>query len=119
MTQIICITCPKGCHLQVDEENDFRVTGNNCPRGETYGKNELQNPVRTLTSTVRLTGARTPRLPVKSSAPLPKGRIFDAMRLLDEVSVAAPVRCGQILLPDVFGTGVDIVATKSFDAAQS
>lgn len=114
MTQIICITCPKGCHLQVDEENGYQVTGNSCPRGEAYGKNELKNPVRTLTSTVRLSGARTPRLPVKSSAPLPKGKIFDAMRLLDSVNVKAPVAVGQVLLADVFGTGVDIVATKAF-----
>ena len=114
MTQIICITCPKGCHLQVDEENGYQVTGNSCPRGEAYGKNELKNPVRTLTSTVRLSGARTPRLPVKSSAPLPKGKIFDAMRLLDSVIVKAPVAVGQVLLADVFGIGVDIVATKAF-----
>ncbi|MCI8880086.1 MAG: DUF1667 domain-containing protein [Clostridiaceae bacterium] len=114
MTQIICITCPKGCHLQVDEENGYQVTGNSCPRGEAYGKNELKNPVRTLTSTVRLSGARTPRLPVKSSAPLPKGKIFDAMRLLDSMTVKAPVAVGQVLLADVFGTGVDIVATKAF-----
>ena len=114
MTQIICITCPKGCHLQVDEENGYQVTGNSCPRGEAYGKNELKNPVRTLTSTVRLSGARTPRLPVKSSAPLPKGKIFDAMRLLDSGTVKAPVAVGQVLLADVFGTGVDIVATKAF-----
>ncbi len=60
MTEIICITCPKGCHLQVDENNDYAVTGHSCPRGEAYGKNELKNPVRTLTSTVRLSGARTP-----------------------------------------------------------
>lgn len=116
MTEIICITCPKGCHLQVDEANGFAVTGNSCPRGEVYGKNELQHPVRVLTSTVRLTGARTPRLPVKSNGALPKGKIFDAMKLLDDVVVKAPVTCGQVLIADVFGTGVDIVATKSFDA---
>ena len=58
MTEMICITCPKGCHLQVDENDGFRVTGNGCPRGAEYGKNELLHPVRVLTSTVRLTGAR-------------------------------------------------------------
>lgn len=116
MTELICITCPKGCHLQVDEENGFLVTGNACPRGEAYGKNELQNPVRVLTSTVRLTGARVPRLPVKSSAALPKGRLFEVMRLLDGVTAKAPVSCGTVLLRDVCGTGIDIVATKSFAA---
>lgn len=113
MTEIICITCPKGCHLHVDENNDFKVTGNGCPRGEAYGKNEILHPVRVLTSTVRLLGGQGPRLPVKSSAPLPKGKIFDTMQLLDEVTAASPVRCGQVLLSDVFNTGIDIVATKS------
>ena len=113
MTEIICITCPKGCHLQVDEANDFKVTGNGCPRGEAYGKNELQHPVRVLTSTVRLTGGRAPRLPVKSSAPLPKGKIFEAMGLLNSVTAVSTVQCGQVLVSNICGTGVDIVATKA------
>lgn len=62
MTSIICITCPKGCRLSVDEENGYKVTGNGCPRGEIYGKNELQHPVRVITSTVRIEGAAVPRL---------------------------------------------------------
>ena len=72
MTSIICITCPKGCRLSVDEENGYKVTGNGCPRGEIYGKNELQHPVRVITSTVRIEGAAVPRLPVKTDKPLPK-----------------------------------------------
>ena len=116
MTEMICITCPKGCHLQVDENDGFRVTGNGCPRGAEYGKNELLHPVRVLTSTVLLTGARVPRLPVKSSAPLPKDHLFKVMRLLDGVTAAAPVQRGQVLLHDVSGTGADIVATKTFPA---
>ena len=60
MTSIICITCPKGCRLSVDEENGYKVTGNGCPRGEIYGKNELQHPVRVITSTVRIEDAAVP-----------------------------------------------------------
>ena len=72
MTELICITCPKGCHLRVDEEKGFAVTGNSCPRGAEYGRNELQHPVRTVTSTVRIQGADLPRLPVKTDRPLPE-----------------------------------------------
>ena len=74
MTSIICITCPKGCRLSVDEENGYKVTGNGCPRGEIYGKNELQHPVRVITSTVRIEGAAVPRLPVKTDKPPRKVR---------------------------------------------
>lgn len=114
MTKLICITCPKGCHLTVDENNDYAVTGNACPRGAVYGKNELQNPVRVLTSTVRLEGAPVPRLPVKTAAPIPKGKLFEVMHALDDIIAKAPVRVGDVLLPNVCGTGVDIVATKAY-----
>ncbi|WP_283672889.1 DUF1667 domain-containing protein [Butyricicoccus sp. Marseille-Q5471] len=113
MTELICITCPKGCHLTVDEENGFAVTGNACPRGEAYGKNELQHPVRVVTSTVRLTGGAAPRLPVKTDKPLPKDKVFDCMALLDAVVAAAPVKVGDVLLANICGTDVNIVATKN------
>ena len=57
MTELICIGCPRGCHLKVDEQNGYAVSGNSCPVGAEYGKNELTNPTRVLTSTVRITGA--------------------------------------------------------------
>lgn len=86
MTNIICITCPKGCHLSVDEENGYKVTGNGCPRGEVYGRNELQHPVRVITSTVRIEGAAVPRLSVKTDKPLPKEKMFECMALLDGIT---------------------------------
>lgn len=113
MTHLICITCPKGCHLSVDEENDYAVTGNACPRGAVYGKNELQHPVRVITSTVQITGAAVPRLPVKTDRPLPKEKMFDCMHLLDGITVKAPVTVGQVLAENILGTRVNLVATKS------
>ena len=68
MTELICIVCPKGCHLKVDEENGFAVTGNGCPRGEAYGYKELTNPTRVITSTVRVEGGALRRASVKTSA---------------------------------------------------
>lgn len=113
MTNIICITCPKGCHLSVDENNDYAVTGNACPRGAVYGKNELLHPVRVITSTVRIEGALLPRLPVKTDRPLPKEKMFECMTLIDNLCVQSPVQVGQILAENILDTDVNIVAAKS------
>ncbi len=111
MAEIICIVCPKGCHLTVSE-GDGSVTGNQCTRGEAYGRKELQNPTRVLTSTVRIEHARYPRLPVKTDCDIPKALLFDAMRALENVVAQAPVRRGDVLLPHVCGTEANIVATR-------
>ena len=113
MTNIICITCPKGCHLSVDEENGYAVTGNSCPRGTEYGKNELLHPVRVVTSTVRIDGAMLPRLPIKTDRPLPKEKMFDCMALIDSITVQSPVKVGQVLAANILGTDVNIVAAKT------
>ena len=111
MKELICITCPRGCHLKVDD--DMNVTGNTCPRGKAYAIAELTHPVRTLTSTVKVLSKDNPRLPVKSNNPLPKELIFKAMEEIDKVSVKAPVHIGDIIIKDICGCGVDIVATKN------
>lgn len=113
MTNLICITCPKGCHLTVDEENDYAVTGNACPRGAEYARSELLHPVRMITSTVRVQGAAIPRLPVKTDKPLPKEKMFDCMQLINTLDVQAPVKVGQVLAANILGTDVNIVATKT------
>ena len=111
MANIICIVCPKGCRLTVDEET-FAVTGNSCPRGAEYGKNELTHPVRVVTSTVKVTGASIARCPVKTAGSVPKEKMADVMRALDGVCLTAPVKRGDIAVSDVCGTGVDVVATR-------
>ena len=116
MKELICIVCPNGCRLQVDEANGCAVTGNACPRGEEYGRNELLHPVRVLTGTVRLHGAALARCPVKSSGASPKEKLLEAAQALCAVDAVAPVRRGDVVLADVCGTGVDIVAARDFDA---
>ncbi len=113
MKNVICITCPKGCHLTVDEDNGYAVTGNSCPRGAEYGKNELQHPARVITSTVRIIGAAGPRLPVKTDRPLPKEKMFQCMELLNGITARAPVHVGQVLAANILDTDVNIVASKS------
>lgn len=112
MTELICITCPRGCHLTVDEDNDYAVTGNACPRGAVYGKNEILNPVRVVTSTVRTNKDSEPRCPVKTNGAIPKGKMFEAMELLNSIELQVPVSVGQVVVPDLFGTGIDFVACK-------
>ena len=113
MKELICIVCPKGCHLKVDEDRDYAVTGNHCPRGAEYGRAELTHPTRVLTTTVRCEGGAYPRCPVKTSGPIPKGELFAAMALLDGVTLTAPVSVGQVVVSNICGTGVDVVATRN------
>ena len=115
MKNLICIVCPKGCHLQVDEDNGYAVTGNSCPRGAEYGKAELLHPTRVLTSTVRVDGGLHRRLPVKTTAPIPKELLFQAMEALNGVTLTAPVTVGQVVIANLLGTGVDVVATRNME----
>ncbi|MCQ2491823.1 MAG: DUF1667 domain-containing protein [Lachnospiraceae bacterium] len=115
MTELICIVCPNGCHLNVDEENGYAVTGNKCPRGVDYGKKELTAPTRTITSTVRINGKTARRVPCKTSADFPKGKIFEVMAELDKVDAVAPIKVGDVIIENVCGLGVDIVAAKDID----
>lgn len=118
MTHLICIVCPKGCHLNVDEENGFRVTGNGCPRGAAYGAKELTNPTRVLTSTVRISGAAYPRCPVKTDRPIPKGMMQKAAEELNGIRLAAPVKRGDIAAADYLGTGANLIVTKDMERTE-
>ncbi len=116
MKELICICCPQGCHLMVDEENDYAVTGNSCERGAEYGRTESMAPVRVLTSTVSCEGGQILRCPVKTNGAIPKEKIWEAENLLQQVIVKAPVTIGQVILADIAGSGADLIATKSVAA---
>lgn len=113
--RLTCISCPIGCDLTVKLRDGkvLEVTGNLCNRGVAYAEMESTNPVRMMTSTVRLYGGTLEALPVKSARPVPKDRVRDCVRALKRVEVEAPVRMGDVVLADVCGTGVDVVATRS------
>lgn len=113
MTKLICIVCPKGCHLTVDEENNYKVTGNNCEKGIAYAKDEITNPMRVLTSTVKLCGGKHKRISVKTDGNIPKGKIFEVMSLLNDIELIAPINSGHIVLENVVGTNVNIITTAS------
>lgn len=113
MTELVCIVCPKGCRLHVDEKNGYKVTGNSCSRGEAYGKKELIAPTRTVTSTVKINGASIARVPVKTDREIPKKDIFAVMRLLDNITLQAPVHVGDIVVPNLLGLDANFVVTRS------
>lgn len=115
MKELICIVCPQGCRLKVDEENDYAVTGNRCQRGEEYGRTELLNPTRVLTSTVEVEGSHIARCPVKTDGAIPKAKLFEAMEAVRSVKVSAPVKSGQVIIENLLGTGVNLVATRDME----
>ncbi|NLO44961.1 MAG: DUF1667 domain-containing protein [Clostridiales bacterium] len=112
MTELTCIVCPIGCRLKVDEKNNYAVTGNACKRGEVYGKNEMQNPTRVLTTTVAIDFGMHSRCPVRTDGAIPKGKLFEAMDILKKVRIKSPVKCGEVILKDILHTGIDVIATR-------
>ena len=112
---LICIGCPLGCPLTVEMEgNEVKsVAGNTCPRGEAYAKKELTNPTRIVTSTVRVAGGKLAMVSVKTESDIPKGKIFECVKALKGVEVIAPVKIGDVIVENVAGTGVNVIATKN------
>jgi len=117
MKELVCIVCPMGCRLQVDEANDFSVSGNRCPRGAEYGRRELTAPTRVVTGTVVIRGAAIPRLPVKTSGEIPKDLVRSAAAALNGVIAQAPVQRGDVVLRNVCSSGVDFIATRDLPSA--
>ena len=114
--ELTCIGCPLGCQLTVTMGNDeIKVEGNTCPRGEAYAKKEVTNPTRIVTSTVRVEGGTIERTAVKTASDIPKGKIFECVKALKGIEVPAPVHIGDVILENVADTGVDIVATKNVE----
>ncbi|MGN0055774.1 MAG: DUF1667 domain-containing protein [Atopobiaceae bacterium] len=114
--ELTCINCPMGCQVSVTMEDGVitSITGNTCPRGAAYARTEVTDPRRVVTTTVPVDGSPTERrVSVKTAQAIPKGLVFDCVRVLSGVRVKAPVRIGDVVLPDVCGTGVDVVATKN------
>lgn len=107
---ITCIVCPRGCAMVAQIGDTITVTGNTCPKGAEYAIGECTNPVRSLTSVVRVSNREDTMVSVKSAAPVPKAKLFEIMELVKAASVEAPVKIGDVIIADVCGT--DIVATK-------
>lgn len=117
--EIICIVCPIGCHLQITKDDTdpkgYKIQGNQCKRGERYGILEMTNPTRVITSTIKINRALLNRLPVKTKGAIPKDMNYQCMELINSLEVDAPVKVGQVIVEDILGTGVQLVATRSME----
>lgn len=114
---IICITCPKGCRAKVwREEGAVRITGKICKEGKAYLRQEFIEPMRILTSTVVVDGSPRKRLPVRTAGPIPKKDLFASMEALARVRVRPPLEMGQVIIPDIARTGVDVIASDDLPA---
>lgn len=114
---MICIVCPLGCKLKA-VKNDasqagYTIEGNKCPRGAEYGIKEMTNPTRVLTTTVVISDASLKRLPVRTSGAIPKQLLNQAMGLINDVEVKAPVAAGQVIIHNILDTGINVVASRS------
>ena len=117
--ELTCIGCPLGCSLKVTMEQTevTAVTGNTCPRGAAYAKKEVTDPTRIVTSTVRVSGGNAAMVSCKTAEDIPKDKIFDVTAALKTVTADAPIHIGDVLIADVCGTGVAVVATKNIEKA--
>ena len=114
--EFVCIVCPNGCTLRTAEKDgEITVTGNICPKGEEYAKTELNNPTRTLTSTVATSFPAQPVLPVRTSAAIPKGEIRNAMAAINKLVISTRLKCGDIVVKDFVLAGIDLIATEDID----
>lgn len=124
--QFNCTTCPSECLLTVEVERDANgavvearsVTGNNCPRGDTFAHQELTCPMRVLTTTVAVSGGDEALLPVRTADAIPLALHAQAMNLIRGLVVNAPIRMGDVVLEDLLGTNIDLVASMNIDRTQ-
>jgi len=109
--KLTCIICPLGCPItaEMDGNKVSKISGASCKRGEAYARTELTDPRRTLTTTMRVDGAGL--VPVKSNGALPKALLLQSMGVINMARAQAPVKPGDVLIRNILGTGVDIVAT--------
>ena len=111
--ELTCIVCPMGCTLlvELDGKEIKSVSGNTCSRGKVYAENECTHPVRTDTTTVRTLCGKV--LPVKTTKPIPKEKVKNAMEIINKTIALLPISVGDVIIEDVFGSPV--VATRTMD----
>ncbi len=112
--ELICIACPVGCQIRAETQQDkiISIAGNHCKRGESYAQEEIFRPARVVTSTVRVQGAVLPVVPVRTAEPISKDKIGAALEELAQMKVPAPIKLHQVIVEDVVGTGVDVIASR-------
>ncbi|MGC1123264.1 MAG: DUF1667 domain-containing protein [Candidatus Methanofastidiosia archaeon] len=114
---LTCIKCPLSCQIELTADNNtvLEIKGCTCNQGEQYALDEFTNPLRILTTTVRVTKGILPVVPVRSESPIPKSLIMECVSTLSATEIEAPITCGQIICRNILDTGVDIVASRDLE----
>ena len=116
--EMICICCPRGCRLvaeREDENANWEVSGNQCPRGAAYAIQEITNPCRVVTAVVKTNSSQILFLPVRTNKPYPRDGISQLLNTLYAMTVKVPVKRGDVILKNVNGTDIDVIASESID----
>lgn len=114
MRELVCIVCPRGCSLTIDGEGEsLSVSGNFCKKGKDFAISEMTEPKRTICTTVKTSFPECPVLPVRVSADIPKDKIFDVMKAINEITVNEKIARGDVVIKNVLGLQVDVIATSS------
>ena len=109
--ELICILCPKGCNLKIVYEGK-KITGNDCPKGITFATEEITNPQRIVTTTVKVVGNKNfTRLPVRTREPIAKEKMASLIIKLKKVKITKKIKLGEIILKNIYGTNV--IASRS------
>ena len=115
--EFICIVCPEGCSISAEiTEDGVNLEGNKCKRGAQYVNQELNDPRRNIASSVAVSGGVRPLVPVKTSSPIPKDKIFEVMDEIKTTVAPAPIIAGQLIIVNAAKTGCNIVATADVAA---
>lgn len=117
LREYTCIICPNGCEIQADVENGkiLSITGNICPKGETYVEQELTDPRRNIASSVLVKNGELPLASVRLTNPIPKGEIGRAMEEIRKISLEAPVKAGTVVISGILGYESDVIVTKTVE----
>lgn len=117
--KMTCIECPQGCSLEIEADGSrvISVSGHKCKRGDRYARQEVEAPLRTLTTSVLTRGLELKMLPVRTSKPIPKDKLFEAMEAVKRITVTSPVKAGSVIATDLIGLGVDLVACRPLGKA--
>ena len=115
---LICIVCPIGCRLKITGtvtsamSSDLKISGARCEKGITYARDEIFNPLRVICTTVKIKGGIHRVIPVKTDKPIPEKYKLEVVKAINKIELSSPVKMGDIIMADLFGTGVNIVAER-------
>lgn len=118
VSKLICTVCPKGCEIIILEKDGGKheIYKNKCEKGKEYVLQEIKNPLRIFTTTVKVKGGNLSRIAVRSKEPVPKDIVVKLIKPLRKIEVTAPINKGDIIVKNILGLDIDIVASRSISS---